>query len=110
MIVALPGQNVTLNWTFVGILVYSQWYFTRRSAGSRQQLLVVNYFDARYHIFDDILPRVSFEKPATLVLRNVDALYNGKYMLWANGEPSSVEFFVAGKYFLKCFFKSRICI
>ena len=104
MIVALPGQNATLNWTFVRTPILAYWYFTRRSAGSRQQLLAMYYLVAGYFIFDNILPRVSFEKPGTLVLRNVDALYNGKYMLVGYGEPSSFEFFGAGKYFLKCFF------
>ena len=78
------------------------WYFTRRSAGSKAEAIVYNHRAYSTDIFNSSLPGVAVENPATLVLKNVDARYNGKYRLSLSviggcGE-SSVEFFVAGKF------------
>ena len=108
MIVVLPGQNATLNWTFVGdpsrtTLV---WYFTRRD-GSKKEEIAFKFRTSAPGISNSSLPGVVIENPGTLVLKNVDARYNGKYQLVVLvssriGE-SSVEFFVAGKFFYENF-------
>ena len=105
MIVVLPGQNARLDWTFVGdpsraTLV---WYFTRRGAGFKEEQIAVKFRSNNAIITNSSLPRVSVENPATLVLKNVDARYNGKYRLAVLVgvvlSESSVELFIAGEFF-----------
>ena len=115
MIVVLPGQNVRLNWTFVGNPSKSTlvWYFTRRSVGSKEEEIA---FKRRTHdteISNSSLPGVVIENPATLVLKDVDARYNGKYrfvVLSSRYGESSVELFVAGKFFYENFKKIQFVI
>ncbi len=46
------------------------------------------------------LPRVEFKPPATLVLKNVDERYNGKYwfdvQVAGDGGVAEVELYIAG--------------
>ena len=106
-IVVLSGVNATLNWTFVGdpLLATRTWYFTRRSAVSNEEEIAYKRRTDNVDILNSSLPRVEVEDPATLVLRNVDKRYNGKYRLIVavinGGGESSVEFFIAGKSLIK---------
>jgi hypothetical protein len=59
------------------------------------------------HIYDDDVPEirwsnlsgvnVGIEKPATLILKNVDQSYNGVYQFTVYGEKRRVRVFIAGK-------------
>ena len=106
-IVVLSGVNATLNWTFVGdpLLATRTWYFTRRSPGSKEEEIAYKRRTDNADILSSSLPRIEMEDPATLVLRNVDKRYNGKYRLLVavseGGGQSSVEFFIAGKFLIK---------
>ena len=56
-------------------------------------------------ISNSSLPRIAIEDPATLVLKNIDERYDGKYKLvvivGGGISESSIELFVAGKLFMK---------
>ena len=102
MIVVLPGQNARINWTLVGDPSRATlfWYFTRRGDFS-EEIIAVKFGTVDATITNSSLPRVSIENPPTLVLKNVDARYNGKYRLLDASVfvESSVELFIAGKFF-----------
>lgn len=92
-IVVLPGSTARIRWTYVGDpnKSYRTWFFTSRNAGSKEEELAGS---SSSH---------SVEDPATLVLYNVNASYNGKYRFAVivsdgGGSQSSVELFVAGKF------------
>ena len=55
-----------------------EWYFTS-SDGGQTELLATIYFDDEPVIHNSSLPEVAVEKPATLILKNVDLRYNGTY-------------------------------
>ena len=78
------------------------WFFTSRNAGSKEEEIVFKSRTSAAVISYNILPGVSFEDPAILVLKNVNASYNGKYRfavaVAGGGGESSVEFYVAGKF------------
>ena len=66
----------------------------------RQRLARI-YGDDKPHIYNSSLPEVTVEKPATLILKNVDLRYNGTYLfqLVVLFHYSSAEIlvFIAGK-------------
>ena len=78
------------------------WYFTSRNAGLKEEELAVKFRTNDAIFPSSSLRNISVEDPATLVLNNVNASYNGKYriavlVVGGSGE-SSVEVFVAGKF------------
>ena len=103
MIVVLPGSTARLEWTFKGDKTRATlfWYFTKRGASNEQDLAIKSRTqDAT--IYNSSLPRVAIENIATLVLKNVDERYNGKYRLnvalAGAGGDAEVDFFIAGKF------------
>ena len=103
MIVVLPGSTARLKWSFKGdpsrALLF--WYFTRRGSSKEEELAV----KLRTHypiIFNSSLPGVAIDTPATLILKNVDERYNGKYRFGvqvAGGSGNSiVVVYIAGKF------------
>ena len=111
MIVVPPGTTARLKWRISIDIDPSQstllWYFTRRSAGSKEELIATIFRNIINGTYNSSLPGVATEKPATLVLKNVNCSYNGKYRFAATmistgnivSSESSVELFVAGKFF-----------
>ena len=105
MIVVLPGTSARIIWTFVGdpSQAILSWFFTKRADGSPTEVIAVKFGTNDPAISIRSLPWVAIEDPATLVLRNVNDSYNGEYRFHVSvaggGGVSSVEFFVAGKFF-----------
>ena len=107
MIVVLPGQNATLNWTITSNTSWDflAWSFTRRGDSKIKGKRIARYNRTRgARIPNSSLPGIAIEDPPTLVLKNVDERYNGEYRFHVRTSEgdvsiSSVQFFVAGKYF-----------
>ena len=84
----LPGSTEKIQWTFdddISLrhrgrvdLSDRSWYFTS-SDGSQRERLATIYFDGEPGILNSSLPGVAIEKPATLVLKNIDLRNNGTY-------------------------------
>ena len=80
----LPGSTDKIQWTFDDDISslryrnYRTWFFTS-SNGSRPQRLAAIYSNGEPKIFNSSLPGVAIEKPATLVLKNIDFKNNGTY-------------------------------
>ena len=83
----LPGSTEKIQWTFDDdislrrrgeLSVDRSWYFTS-SDGSQRERLATIYFDGEPGILNSSLPGVAIEKPATLVLKNIDLRNNGTY-------------------------------
>ena len=104
MIVVQPGLTARLKWTFTGDPSRAglAWHFTRRRNGSKEEELLQKYRNLDATIENSSLPGVAFEPPATLVLKNVDERYNGKYrfnvQLAGGGGEAEVELYIAGKF------------
>jgi hypothetical protein len=103
VIVVLPGSTAKLKWSFVGNPARASllWYFTRRG-GSKAEELAIKYRTMDVLIANSSLPGVAIETPATLVLKNVDERYNGKYyfnvVVSGGGGEVAVEVFVLGTF------------
>ena len=105
-IVVLPGQNATLNWTITSNTSWDSlsWAFTRTGDSRTKGKRIARYNRTRgARIPNGSLPGIAIEDPPTLVLKNVDERYNGEYRFHVKTSEgsvySSVQFFVAGKYF-----------
>ena len=113
----LPGSTEKIQWTFdddISLrrrreLFDRSWYFTS-SDGSKREPLATIYFDGEPGILNSSLPGVAIEKPATLVLKNIDLRNNGTYRFqlrnyfsWRKfrhrhiNEENEVVVYVAGK-------------
>ena len=101
----LPGSTAKIQWAFdddISRVFYRLWrYFGTSSDSSQVELLVAILSDQAPEVYNSSLSGVSIEKPATLVLKDVDLSYNGTYQfqLLASGtvESSKVVVFIAGK-------------
>jgi hypothetical protein len=98
----LPGSTAKIQWQFledVRNLRLRSWRFTSGD-GSREQIARI-LGDEEPRIWNSSLPGVAIEKPATLVLKNIDLKNNGTYIFtcfgFRGGESSDVVVFVAGK-------------
>ena len=106
-----PGSTPNITWRFDNSVPpiyypshhYRVWHFTRiriRDGSTSSEEMVA-------HIYDDDVPEirwsnlsgvnVGIEKPATLILKNVDQSYNGVYQFTVYGEKRRVRVFIAGK-------------
>ena len=78
------------------------WYFTRRRVGSKEEEIAVKYQTDDDIISNSSLPGVKIEPPTTLILKNVDERYNGKYRFSAHitgaNSNAEVDLFIAGKF------------
>ena len=100
----LPGSTAKIQWKFgndINTVQARIWYFTG-SDGSESVIARIVDDDPPREIPNNTLPGVTIEKPATLVLNNVDKRYNGKYRfhLLATGVGGNfrVVVFIAGKF------------
>ena len=97
----LPGSTARIKWTFKGdpSRAVLGWYFTKR--GGREEEIAIKFYTGDPTISNSSLPGVAIEPPATLVLKNVDKRYNGKYRFHASvangGGISKVVIIVAEK-------------
>ena len=102
------GTTAKITWTYDDDPSQASlsWYFIGRSPGSKEEEIAhISPTSDPILISDNMVPRIAIEKPATLVLKNVDKTYNGEYQFIVRvpdgGGESSVDFFVAGKFFYK---------
>ena len=79
------------------------WYFTKRGVSEEEYIAVKYSVRPDAAVRNSSLPAIAIEDPATLILRNVDERYDGKYRLGvavaSGGGNSEVDVFVAGKFF-----------
>lgn len=79
------------------------WYFTKRGVSEEEYIAVKYSVRPDATVRDSSLPAIAIEDPATLILRNVDERYDGKYRLGvavaSGGGNAEVDVFVAGKFF-----------
>ena len=78
----LPGSTAKLMWTvdnssFLGISQYS-WHLSRDEKSNKTEQLA-SVLLGKINISQSSLPGVAVEKPATLILKNIDLSYNGTY-------------------------------
>ena len=93
------GKDARIHWKAIrrgGYWFYTspKWYFRRSDDGPLERLASMS------RIENSSLPCVAIEKPATLVLKNVDIGYNGTYRFDGGlfRPRSDVTVFVAGKF------------
>ena len=102
----LPGSTAKIQWTFgnnINTVQSRIWFFT---GSDSSESLIARIFldDPPREIQNNTLPGVTIEKPATLVLNNVDKRYNGKYRFQLSGASARaggnfhVVVFIAGKF------------
>jgi hypothetical protein len=103
VIVVLPGSTERVKWTFVGNPARASllWYFVRRG-GSKIEELAIKFRTDDLLIPNSSLPGVAIETPATLVLKNINERYNGKYwfsvQVYSRVDDAEVEVFVLGTF------------
>jgi hypothetical protein len=103
VIVVLPGSTERVKWTFVGNPARARllWYFARRG-GSKIEELAIKFRTDDLLICNSSLPGVSIETPSTLVLKNINERYNGKYwfnvQVYSRVDEAEVEVFVLGTF------------
>ncbi len=77
-----PGSTAKIDWSFVDVIFqvkFRQWFFNS-SDGSRTGQLAAIASDADIVQKNfSLIPGFDIEKPATLILKNVDRSYNGMY-------------------------------
>ena len=75
------------------------WTFTNSTGGTAESLAQIKADDEA--IISTKLYEVDIEKPATLVLKNINESYNGTYrftLLSPSSSTSDVVVFIAGKF------------
>jgi hypothetical protein len=99
-----PGSNVTLQWTYsdASNVRYWFWYFTSSASGSKEELIAeIDSSKNLTMVKSSSLHAVRIERPATLVLENVDLKYDGTYRFSlgaTGGGESKVIVFITGKF------------
>ena len=112
----LPGSTAKLQWTYncsefcdlywrYRYRRRLDWYFTSSDGGQTERLAGSRiYRDSKPVIYNSSLPDVCVQKPATLILKNVDLRYNGTYLFQLDGlfhySRAQILVFIAGK----CYF------
>ena len=102
MIVVLPGSTTRLKWSFKNNSQATLiWHFIRRGA-LREEAVAVKIGPHDLIIPSSSLPGVAIETPATLVLKNVNERYNGKYrftvQVSGGVDSAEVEVFILGTF------------
>ncbi|XP_028413748.1 opioid-binding protein/cell adhesion molecule-like isoform X2 [Dendronephthya gigantea] len=92
-LVFLPGSTARINWTFdddISTVRFRDWSFTSTD-GSFKGLALASISRDGGIIIETALLEVAVEKPATLVLKNVNNSYDGKYkfLLFATSSLAS---------------------
>ncbi|CAB3986932.1 B-cell receptor CD22-like isoform X1 [Paramuricea clavata] len=105
-LIFFPGSTVKIDWSYVGDIsqVDLRFWFFNSSDGSRTGRLarVLEDGDPGQQDFS-LIPRFEIDKPATLILKNVDQSYNGMYTFSlldkksAQPQTSEVVVFIAKK-------------
>jgi hypothetical protein len=99
-----PGTTSKIKWSFdarISKVIFRAWYFTSSDSAAEEVIAYIRR-DFDIQIVNSSLPGVAIEKPATLVLENVDSSYNGTYgfQIATPGEQGSifeVAVFIASK-------------
>ncbi len=107
MITLLPGSTGKINWSYdadTSLLQLRKWNFKSGDGSRSGQLAVIYKDDEPDQLNTSLLPRFEIEKPATLVLKNVDYTYNGTYTFSLQtkssfqNERSAVVVYIASKF------------
>ena len=99
----LPGSNTRIEWSLAGAVGFGDtrfWTFISRNGSINVIARIVD--DNEPEIFAKNLLKIEIEKPATLVLNNVNDSYNGVYRfeIWprvGSTVKSNVTVYVASK-------------
>ena len=78
----LPGSIAKIQWSFddpIRGLVLRAWYFTSSDEPQREEQLARIFRHKDPQIYNTSLPAIAIEKPATLVLENLNRSYDGTY-------------------------------
>ena len=102
----LPGSTAKIEWTFDDKITsdgdFRIWSFT--SADGSFDSTILAYIRGNGSALIRVgFPVIAVEKPATLVLKNVDNRYDGKYKFRVSAVTdtnSEVVVFIAGKFLL----------
>ena len=100
----MPGSTEKIVWSFtddITMISLRHWIFIP-SDGRPQVALAIIARDGDVHILTTLYD-FAVEKPATLVLKNVNLTYDGTYqfsLLTASASPSEVFVYIAGKFLL----------
>ena len=98
----LPRSTAKIQWKFDNDInkVQSRIWTFKGSDGSESVIARIFLDRVPEEIPNNTLPGVTIEKPATLVLNNVDKRYNGKYKfeISSGGHRSQIVVFIAGKF------------
>ena len=106
-LIVLPGSNVKIKWSFdddINTVLTRTWDFIYSNGSTRLALIV---YDGPPKKSDNRSLNFEIEKPATLVLTNVDDRYNGTYLFILNRvdpvtvPPSEVTVLIASKFSLR---------
>ena len=95
----LPGSTGNITWGFDNngsSLHYRAWHFTRSGSTSKEILAEIYDDNDDPKIRSSSLSGIEIEKPATLILKNVDQSYNGVYQFIVHGSTVGVRVFIAG--------------
>ena len=79
----LPGSTVKIDWSYVGDISkvnLRAWYFKTSESSQLGELTAIFLDRDPQPKNTTLIPRFEIEKPATLVLKNVDETYNGIYI------------------------------
>ena len=109
----LPGSTAVLKWTYDNSSFPESskyvWIFSRN--GNKTEILASIQF-GQVNISENSLPGVAVEKPATLILSNIDLSYNGTYhfaivsfsfLTGLSIRSSGVVVYIAGELFFYTF-------
>ena len=109
-LIFLPGTNGTIDWSLTVAISQIQvrtWLFNSRDGSRTGQLTrIVDDMDPGSKDIS-LIPRFEIEKPATLILMNVDQTYNGMYTFTVlkkgvtTADMSEVTVYIAGKILRK---------
>jgi hypothetical protein len=106
-LIFFPGSTVKIDWSYIGDISkvnLRTWTFNSSDGSETVELTQVFKDREREPKDTSLIPEFEIEKPATLVLKNVDQSYNGMYTfsLQTQGpvpaEVSKVDVFIASKF------------
>jgi hypothetical protein len=100
------GSNVTLQWTYndnASTVRFRSWHFTSSDGSEEKVIAEIDIGNKPPDILNSDLPRVRIEKPATLVLENVNLKYDGTYRFQlaaarGGGGSKSVTVIITGTF------------
>jgi hypothetical protein len=107
-LIFFPGTTVKIDWSYVGDISQVQlrtWFFNSRGGSRIGQLTLILFDRVNEPLNTSLIRSFDIERPAALVLKNVDQTYNGMYTFnlqtkLPNSKTylSEVDVFIASKF------------